>query len=113
MRNLHILILIFIIGCTSEVYTAPVGPAGSWWLGGEDGGVFVDIKDNNNINDDLYTGTIYFDADQTVWYQGAFKLIGHLNFEVNNHSHYLFWDGEFLYLTESSYLKTVNPISPL
>lgn len=113
MKNLFIVILLFFSACSSEQYKPPKGPAGSWWLGGADGGAFINIKDDENSNDRMYTGTIYFDADQTVWYQGPFKLIGDLTFEVENHDHYLAWDVERLYLQGSSYLEDVNPIPPL
>ncbi|MCK4709371.1 MAG: hypothetical protein KAU21_12200 [Gammaproteobacteria bacterium] len=114
MRSILIIILFSIIGaCSSEKISVPQGPEGSWWLGGADGGVFVNITDDQNINDDLYIGTIYFDADQAIWYQGPFKLIGDLKFQVNDHSQFLAWDGENLYLKESSSLKAVNPIPQL
>lgn len=114
MRNLYIVLFLFSIGaCSSELYIPPQGPTGSWWLGGADGGVFIDFKDDDNIHDKLYSGTIYYDADQTVWYRGPFKLIGDLAFNVENHEQYLAWDGERLYLQESSYLQPVNPVPPL
>ena len=114
MRNLLISIFIVIVSaCTAEKYSAPQGPDGSWWLGGADGGVFVEIKDDNNVHDNIYTGIIYFDADQTIWYEGPFKLVGNLNFSVDNHDKYLAWDGERLYLEESSYLEAINPVPPL
>ncbi len=75
-----------------------------------DGGVFVDIKDDNNRNDATYYGTIYFDSDKTIWYQGPFKLVGNINFQVDNHEQYSGWDGERLHLQDSSYLEAVNPI---
>jgi len=111
MKILLIILLVLVIGaCTTESNTAPQGPEGSWWLGGADGGVFVDIKDDNNRNDAIYYGTIYFDSDKTIWYQGPFKLVGNINFQVDNHEQYSGWDGKRLHLQDSSYLEAINPI---
>jgi hypothetical protein len=104
---------LFLIACNSEVHKVPQGPTGSWWLGGDDGGAFIDIKDDGNVNDRIYFGTVYYDADREVWYRGPFRLVGSLNFDVNNHNQYLGWDGERLYLKESSYLEPINPVPAL
>jgi len=106
-----------ITACSVEVSETPAeppreGPEGSWWLGGADGGVFVDIQDDANSNDDLYQGTVYDDSEMLgVWYQGRFKLVGALEFSPENHDHYQFWDGERLYLTEGSYLEPLDAFS--
>jgi hypothetical protein len=114
MKTFFITLLLLIISaCTSEIQKTPQGPAGSWWLGGADGGVFVDIKNDNNKNDRKYYGTIYYDADQAIWYQGPFQLIGNLEFNVDDHQQYIGWDGEKLHLKASSYLEPLNPIPPL
>ncbi len=114
MKVLFITLLVLTVSaCTTESYTAPQGSEGSWWLGGADGGVFVDIKDDNNRNDTIYYGTIYFDSDKTIWYQGPFKLVGSINFQVDDHEQYSGWDGERLHLQDSSYLEPVNSIPPL
>jgi len=114
MKILSITLLVLTIGaCTTESDTTPQGPKGSWWLGGADGGVFVNIKDDNNPDDTIYYGTIYFDSDKTVWYQGLFKLVGSINFKVDNYEQYSGWDGERLHLQGSSYLEPVNPIPSL
>ena len=114
MRISLIVILTFILSaCTDETYSPPQGPEGSWWLGGDDGGVFVKITDDENTHDDIYSGTIYYDADQTIWYEGSFKLVGSLKFSVDDHNLFLAWDGERLYLKESSYLEAINPVPPL
>ncbi len=114
MRHIYLLAgILFLVACTTEVHQVPEGPAGSWWLGGDDGGAFIDIKDDENTNDNLYSGTIYYDADNQIWYQGPFKLVGKLKFDINNHDQYLAWDGERLYLKEQSYLQALNPVPPL
>ena len=114
MKNTLLVLLIFMsVACTSEKIPTPPGPNGSWWLGGDDGGVYIDIKDDDNSDDKIFVGTIYNDADNTIWYQGPLRLVGNIEFAVNNRDLYLFWDGERLHLKESSYLEAVNPIPPL
>lgn len=114
VKTLLVALLLLAVGaCSTEQNTVAQGPEGSWWLGGADGGVFVDIKDDNNRNDTIYYGTIYFDSDKTIWYQGPFKLVGNIKFQVDNHEQYSGWDGERLHLQNSSYLDPLNPIPSL
>ncbi len=114
MRSVIYFLLISVASaCTSEPISVPKGPEGSWWLGGDDGGVFIDIQDDNTPGDRNFVGTIYFDADNTIWYQGPLRLVGNIEFFVNDRNLYLGWDGERLHLKESSYLEAVNPIPPL
>ncbi len=114
MKNAILFLLVIVCtACTSEPGLVPEGPEGSWWLGGDDGGVFISIKDDDNPNDRIFIGTIYFDTDNTVWYQGPLRLVGNIKFAANNRDLYLFWDGNRLHLKESSYLEAVNPIPQL
>jgi hypothetical protein len=108
------LTLLVLSACNVEtITTAKEGPEGSWWLGGLDGGAYIKITEDNNPDDNLYQGVIFFDYDKTVWYRGPFKLIGNLDFSIDDHDPYLAWDGERLYLKQSSYLEAVNPIPKL
>ena len=86
------------------------GPENSWWLGGADGGVYIKITEDNNLNDNYYQGVIFFDHDKTVWYRGPFQLVGDLEFSIDNHDVYLFWDGERVHLQQDSYLEATNPV---
>lgn len=104
--------VLILISCSSEEL-AQTGPNGSWWVGGDDGGVFINIIDNENTTDQIYTGTIYFEHDQSIWYQGKFKLIGDIKFSPDDHSLYQGWDGERLHLINAAYLEAVEPISEL
>ncbi len=104
---------LFIIACSLEPEEPKTGPEGSWWLGGADGGAYIKIEEDKNINNDLYQGVIFFDHDKTVWYRGPFKLIGDISFSIENHDSYLFWDGERIHLQDTSYLEAVNPVPPL
>ena len=108
----HIITSFFLITACSIEEQTKVGPNDSFWLGGADGGVFIDIKDDDDPNDQIYVGTIYNDGDQTIWYQGPFKLVSTSAFAVDNRDLYSFWDGEKLYLKDGSYLEPVNPIPP-
>ncbi|MCW8935355.1 MAG: hypothetical protein OQK98_11580 [Gammaproteobacteria bacterium] len=89
-----------------------IGPENSWWLGGADGGVFLKVEDDNNLNDNLYKGVIFYEHDKTVWYRGPFKLVGDIKLDTDNHNLYLFWDGEKIHLKQSSYLEAANAILP-
>lgn len=111
----RILFLIFITclsACSFETIEK-AGPDNSWWLGGDDGGVFVKITDDANSNDKIYNGAIYFDSTQKVWYKGPFRLVGGIQFSPESRDQYLFWDGEKLHLRDSSYLEPTEPIPPL
>lgn len=110
MKIIFLVITVFILSaCTIET-TEKTGPDGSWWLGGDDGGVFVKVTDDENKTDDLYHGTIYFDSNQQIWYQGPLRLVGKIKFSPENREQYLFWDGEKLHLQETSYLEPTEPI---
>ena len=114
MRNFTIYLLVYLLGaCTIDSGPPKQGPEGSWWLGGADGGAFVNIKEDANPDDRIYAGTIYFDSDMTVWYSGPFRLVGDIEFLPDNHELYIYWDGERLHLENNSYLEAVNPIPQL
>jgi len=108
---LFVLMPIF-LSCSIET-EEKIGPNGSWWLGGEDGGVFVKIQEDANLEDEFYQGVIYFDGNKNIWYKGEFKLVGDINFSPDDHGQYQFWDGEKLYLKNSAYLEPTSPIPQL
>lgn len=103
----------FVLSCSVET-EEKLGPQGSWWLGGADGGVFIRVQDDQNPNDNLYTGTIYFDDGETIWHDGALELKGAIqDFNPQDRSLYEFWDGEKLHLVDSAFLDPVDPVPPL
>jgi len=109
-----ILFLLFCLTVTAcSVDEEKKGPEDSWWLGGADGGAFIKIEEDSNLNDKLYQGVVFFDHDNSIWYRGPFKLVGDIKFTINNHDLYLFWDGEKIHLQQDSYLEAVNPIPQL
>lgn len=91
----------------------PQGPAGTWWVGGADGGVFLKVTDDSDPNDDLYQGAVYFDSDQTLWYQGPLRLVGRGDFDPSQQDQYLGWDGERILLADGAYLQAVDPVPAL
>lgn len=114
MKKLYALLF-----CSCLVFSCSVeteekkGPSGSWWVGGADGGVFVDIRDDENPHDDRYIGTVYYEHDQSVWYSGEFLLEGKIEgFTPANRSLYEGWDGDSLHLVGEAYLKATGPIAP-
>jgi hypothetical protein len=114
MRTLLLLTLLKFsaVSCTYEIEEKP-GPNGSWWLGGAHGGVFVAIRDDENLDDGLYVGTIYYEHDQSVWYSGGFVLREYVGrFAPSDHSLYEFWDGEKLHLYGPGFLEPTGPIVP-
>lgn len=113
--NLIIIFLYSLItmACSVEVDEVKKGPENSWWLGGLDGGAFLKIEEDNNLNDNLYQGVVFYEYDKTVWYRGPFKLVGDIKFSTEDHNSYLFWDGDKIHLKDSSYLEAVNPVPPL
>ena len=102
----------FTMGCETES-EPKAGPNGSWWVGGADGGAFVLVKDDGNPNDDLYTGAIWFDQDQSLWYEGPLRLVGKTSINPDDRTQYLGWDGERLHLDGGAWLEAVEPVPPL
>lgn len=103
---------VFSTGCETES-EPKIGPNGSWWVGGADGGVFVLVKEDANPDDDLYSGTIWFDQDQSLWYEGPLRLVGKPTINPDDRDQYLGWDGERLYLEGGAWLEAVEPVPPL
>lgn len=112
LKLVILLSVLMLMSCSSEELVH-VGPSGSWWVGGDDGGVFINIFDDEITTDKIYMGTIYFDHDQSIWYQGKLKLIGDIEFSPDNHRLYQGWDGERLHLINAAYLEAIEPISEL
>lgn len=110
IKIFYSIIFVFAITACSEKPTTTLnGPEGSWWTGGADGGVFVMIKDDDNDTDNIYLGTIYYEHDKSIWYQGKFKYSKKTTFNYKNKKLYDGWDGEKLFLTDSSYLIAIDP----
>jgi hypothetical protein len=113
IRTLVVLLFVCVISSCSSEFNQAVGPEGSWWVGGVDGGVFIAVEDDDTPSDGIYFGTIYYDSDHSIWYRGRLKLNGSLNFKPEDKEVYLGWDGERLLLVESSYLQAIDPINEI
>ncbi|MEO3863992.1 hypothetical protein [Rheinheimera fenheensis] len=100
------IVILFLIACQPvpsagpELRPEPV-PVSALWIGGADGGVYVDI----NRDDKNYSGTVYTDSTGDVWYSGSFIYSGTAEFDVKSAESYTGWDGEMLYLANGEYLK--------
>lgn len=98
--------ILFLIACQPvpsagpELRPEPV-PVSALWVGGADGGVYVDIS----LDDKNYSGTVYTDSTGDVWYSGSFIYSGTAEFDVKAAESYTGWDGEMLYLANGEYLK--------
>lgn len=77
-------------------------PETAIWIGGADGGVFIEVSETDKEN--LYTGSVYHDHNGDVWYQGEFKYTGDKAFEPDERSSYRSWDGTVLYLSNQGRL---------
>lgn len=83
-----------------EIRPEPV-PVTALWVGGADGGVYVDI----NHDAGNYSGTVYTDSSGDIWYRGSFTYSGTAEFDVKAATSYTGWDGEMLYLANGEHLQ--------
>jgi len=110
LKYLPLLGAIFLLfACSPDNSDITSSPNGSWWTGGVDGGVFIRIEDDENTNDNIYQGIVYYEYDKSVWYKGKFKYSRNSTFDYKNKLNYDGWDGEKLFLKDGSYLTATNP----
>ena len=100
------IVILFLFACQPATSYEPElrpesVPVSALWVGGADGGVYVDIS----LDAENYSGTIYTDSTGDVWYSGSFIYSGTAEFDVNAAGSYTGWDGEMLYLANGEYLK--------
>lgn len=104
------IIILFLFACEPTTDFKPQHrpeqvPTAALWVGGADGGVYVDIsRDAGN-----YSGTVYTDSTGDIWYSGNFSYSGKTEFDVNAAASYTGWDGELLYLANGEYLQAEQP----
>lgn len=109
---LSILLLLMFSACDvehEEVAPPPkpeTVPEGAFWVGGPEGGVFVSVSKGRDNK--TYFGTIYFEANGEIWYQGEFKYTGETSFNVSDRSSYTGWDGDYLFLKNGEKLVAVD-----
>jgi len=82
-------------------------PAGAFFVGGADGGVYVTIKKENNKN--IYNAIIYSDGQKKIiLFKGKLQLNTSKKIDYKNPKIYSAWDGDILYLTNGDYLKVYD-----
>lgn len=115
MKFLTSLAFLFLLsGCDVQFEEASGGaptrpesvPESTLWIGGKDGGVFVEISATDQKP--IYKGAVYYDSSGDIWYQGEFEYTGQESFETDEPSSYSFWDGTDLYLKNGEKLKAVG-----
>lgn len=99
-------------GCNDKSVVPPSKPANvpaaAVWVGGPDGGVYVDLEPMKEER--YYFASIYTDKTGVIWYRGRLKSDNSLvNFNPRNSSAYSFWDGENLVLSSGAKLTAKDP----
>lgn len=104
------------VGCTAGETTpleAPPRPEsvpeGAIWVGGLDGGVFIDVEKLAQDPPAIYRGTVYDEYSGEVWFSGLLELDppgGAVDLSMPG----LFtgWDGEALYLEDGRALIAIQ-----
>lgn len=84
-------------------------PAEAFFVGGADGGVYVQLNAARERAESIYTGTIFY-ADGQTWYEGAFRLEPAKANAIDTSNKTLFdaWDGEVLYLRDRRRLRALD-----
>lgn len=112
-KFIWIVVLIFTVSACDlqEVPITPPArpeavPEQAFWVGGPEGGVFIQISKNQNI--EAYFGTVYFETNGETWYQGPFQYTGSSPFDVTSKSSYTGWDGDYLFLSNGEKLIAIG-----
>ncbi len=102
---LLLMLVVSLFGCDNpEINIKPKGvPDTAFWVGGSDGGVYINIKQNKKIKNKFYT-EIYFDSTGEIWYEGWLYYSGDKSLNIKDKSIYSFWDGDILYLVNNETL---------
>ena len=114
-RLIRIAILVMgIISGACDGHTAPPAPPSvppsAEWVGGSDGGAFIDCmaSENQSIN----TCTVYNDQTGDVWMSGAFVRSGGKSGVLGQDLKYSGADGANIYLSDGSVLVPIAPEKP-
>ena len=84
------LVLFFIFSCDLQYEAVPSPPKpesvphNAFWVGGHEGGVYILISAQQDKK--TYSGTIYFDTNGEIGYQGKFNTqeMFHLMWRINH-----------------------------
>ncbi len=91
-------------GCV-ESTSGPPRPAGlpaeAFWLGGPDGGVFVELQRAEGPSLPQYSGAVYH-PDGSLWYKGRFTLepSGGAPVDLKDRGQFAGWDGTRILLKD-------------
>jgi hypothetical protein len=105
-----ITVLVLILGCDYK-RADPARPAGvpqeAFWVGGPDGGVFVEIRETPG-NADSYKMTIFHDQTGKVLYRGPAHVqpAGRGIVRIDDPRAFSGWDGEKMILADG---RTLEP----
>lgn len=109
MRVLLVLLLVFsLVACDStDTYGPKIKPSNipdtAFWVGGADGGAYIEIKPNKEVRNKYYA-KIYFDSTGEIWYEGWLIYSGKETLNINDKNIYSLWDGDTLYLVDNKFL---------
>ncbi|WP_328186042.1 hypothetical protein [Marinobacter sp. OP 3.4] len=106
MKTMLMLLIPFaVLACTPVSDSAPDHPdnvpKSAVWVGGTDGGVFVQIDKGNSD----YRGVVYAMETGAIWYEGPLEYSGSSAFDLDDPQVYDGWDGDDLYLTDGETLS--------
>ncbi len=109
------LIMSFLCACDAQQTDLDVPnkpsavPDKAFWVGGLDGGVFVLIAKNKNLEPDEYFAKIYY-ASGDIAYEGGMRLSARGSTAIDHINPAIFqgWDGDTLYIEGNKLLKVQN-----
>ena len=114
-RASRLAVLVFLVAvggaaCSSSSSSEPTRPPGvpadAFWVGGSDGGAFVQLR-RDGVG---YSGAVYH-ADGERWFTGPFRLepAGASAVDPSDHAAFTGWDGSQLLMTGGRALVSEQP----
>lgn len=112
---LLVLTMLFLCACDAQQIDLDVPkkpravPDKAFWVGGLDGGVFVLIAKNKNLEPNEYFAKIYY-ASGDIAYEGGMRLSPRGSTAIDHINPAIFqgWDGDTLYIEGNKLLKVQN-----
>ena len=103
---LCLLLAALIVGCGSMPPRPDTVPAGAFWVGGSDGGVFVQLAKEPSDPDQVYRAKIYYEKGE-LWYEGTLTLEPPNGppVDIANAEAFSGWDGTQLILADGRTLR--------
>ena len=117
MKGILFLVLVcaFVFSCDRQSMQSdiPIRPASvseaALWVAGFDGGVFVLVSKQRNLEPNEFWGEIYYVSGDTA-YKGKLELVpsDSIFLEYGNVDSYRVWDGDTLYIVGDRQLKVID-----